>query len=65
MRRIGCPKRSSFKNWKDETKAKTQERMERGIRKRSSNARSEKMVIVGDRKKWNDIVRQAKAHSGL
>jgi len=40
--------------------------MERGSRKRSSGARSEKMERVGDRQeKWNDIVRQAKAHSGL
>jgi len=41
------------------------ERMERGSRKRSSSAGNEKMEKVGDRKKWNDIVRQAKAHSGL
>jgi hypothetical protein len=41
--------------------------MERGNRKRSSSARSEKMERVGDRqeKKWRDIVRQAKAHRGL
>ena len=40
--------------------------MERGSRKRSSSARSEKMERVGDRrKKWKDIVRQAKAHRGL
>ena len=39
--------------------------MERGSRKRSSSAGSEKMELVADRKKWKDIVRQAKAHSGL
>jgi len=50
----------------DETKGKTQERMERGSRKRPSSARREKMEkVVIDRKKWKDIVRQAKAHSGL
>ena len=32
-----------------ETKGKTQERMERGSRKRSSSAGSEKMERVGDR----------------
>jgi predicted Zn-dependent protease len=50
---------------RDETKGKAQERMERGSRKRSSSARSEKMERVGDRKKWKDVLRQAKAHSGL
>ena len=40
--------------------------MGRGSRKRSSSAGSEKMERVGDGlKKWKDIVRQAKAHSGL
>jgi len=52
---------------RDEKKGKTHERMERGSRKRSSSAvgvkRWRKLVI--DRKKWKDIVRQAKAHSGL
>ena len=33
----------------DETKGKTQERKERGSRKRSSSAGSEKMERVGDR----------------
>jgi hypothetical protein len=37
--------------------------MERRNRKRSSCAGSEKMERVGDG--WNDIVRQAKVHSGL
>jgi hypothetical protein len=41
--------------------------MERGIRKRSSSAGSEKMEreLVIDGKKWKDIFRQAKAHNGL
>ena len=39
--------------------------MEKGSRKRSSSVGSEKMEIVGGRKKWKDIFRQAKAHSGL
>jgi hypothetical protein len=48
---------------KDETKGKTQERMERGSRKRSSSAGSENMERVGDRQeKWKDIVQHAKAH---
>ena len=46
-------------------KGKTQERMVRRSRKRSSSARSEKMERVSDRKKWKDIVRLAKAHYGL
>ena len=51
---------------RDEKKGKTQEKMERGSRKRSSSAGSEKRrELVADRKKWKDIVRQAKAHSGL
>ena len=45
--------------------AKGKEGMERGSRKRSSSAGSEKMERFGDRKKWKDIVRQAKAHSGM
>jgi hypothetical protein len=40
--------------------------MERGSRKRSSSAKSEKMERVCDiGKKWRDVVRQAKAHSEL
>jgi hypothetical protein len=50
---------------RDETKRKTQERMEKIGRKRSSSTGSEKMEIVGDREKWRGIVRQVKAHSGL
>jgi hypothetical protein len=34
---------------RDETKGKTQERMQRGSRKRSSSAKSEKMERIGDR----------------
>ena len=48
-RRRGRPRRV----WKEE--------VERDL----PSARSEKMERVCDRKKWNDIVRQAKAHSGL
>jgi len=47
---------------RDEKKGKTQEKIERGSRKRSSSAGSEKMA---DRKKWKDIVRQDKVHSRL
>jgi len=47
---------------KDEKKGK----METGSRKRSSSVGSEKTERVGGRwEKWKDIVRQAKAHSGL
>jgi len=42
---------------RDETKRKTQERMERRSRKRSSSAGSGKMERVGDRTEWRDIVR--------
>ena len=34
---------------RDETKGKTQERMERGTRKKPSSAGSEKMERIGDR----------------
>jgi hypothetical protein len=50
---------------RDQTKRKTQERMERRSRKTSSSAGSEKMDRVGDRKKWRSIIRETKAHSGL
>ena len=50
---------------RDEKMGKTQEKMERR-RKRSSSAGSEKMERIGGSwKKWKDIVRQAKTHSGL
>ena len=41
--------------------------MERGSRNRSSSARREKKEreLVIDRRKWKDIVRQAKANIGL
>jgi hypothetical protein len=59
------PKKIYPRTGRDETKGKTQERMERECRKRSSRAGSEKMDRVGERKKWKDIVRQTKVHSGL
>jgi len=43
------PKRSSLKNWKGREEGKTQEKMVRGSRKRSSSAGSEKMERVGRR----------------
>jgi hypothetical protein len=45
---MGCPKRSSLKNW-NETKRKAQGRMDRRSRKRSSRAGSDKMERVGVR----------------
>jgi len=49
-RRIGCPKNNLHsRTGRDETKRKTQEKMERRSRKRSSGAGSEKMERVGDR----------------
>jgi hypothetical protein len=52
---------------RDETKRKTQERMERRSRKRSSQVlgvrRWRELVI--DREKLRGIILQAKAHSGL
>jgi len=49
-RRIGCPKRSSRKNWRgrDEEDGPGKE-MERRSRKRCSSAGSEMMERVGDR----------------
>jgi hypothetical protein len=38
-----------LKSGRDKTQGKTQERMERGSRKRSSSARSEKKERLGDR----------------
>jgi len=37
---------------------------ERVSRKISSSARSENMVRVGDREKWNDVVQKTKAKAG-
>jgi hypothetical protein len=44
---MGCPKDLHSRTGRDETKRKTQERMERRSRKRSSIAGSEKMGRVG------------------
>jgi len=57
-------------NWKhlhsrtgrDETKRKTQERMERNLQVLGVRIWRE---LVIDREKWRGIVQQAKAHSGL
>ena len=48
-------------------RGKTQEKMERGSRKRSSSAGGVRRwrELVADRKKWKDIARQAKVHGGL
>ena len=48
-RRIGCPKRSSLKNWKGREEGEDPEKDGRGSRKRSSSAGSEKMERVGGR----------------
>ena len=45
----GCTKNLHSKTGRDETKRKTQERIERRRRKRSSSAGSEKMERVGDK----------------
>jgi hypothetical protein len=47
--RIGCPKRSSLKNWKGREEEEDPGKMERGSRKRSSSAGSERMERVGGR----------------
>jgi len=49
LRRTRSPKDLHPRTGRDETKGKTQERMERGSRKRSSGAGSEKMERDGDR----------------
>jgi hypothetical protein len=48
-RRIGCPKRSSPKNYKRRDEGEDPGKEERGSRKRSSSAGREKMERVGDR----------------
>jgi len=47
--RIGCPKRSSLKNWKEREEGEDPGKMEKGSRKSSSSAGSEKMERVGGR----------------
>jgi len=46
---MGCPKDLHSRTRRDEKKGKTQEKMGRGNRKRSSSAGSEKMERVGGR----------------
>jgi hypothetical protein len=48
-KRIGCPKDLHSRTERDETKRKTQDRLERRRRKRYSSVGSEKMETVGDR----------------
>jgi hypothetical protein len=51
------PRKDLHSTGRDETKRKTQERMERRSGKRSSSVGSEKMERVGDRwDKWRGIV---------
>ena len=54
-----------LRNGRDE-EGKTQKKMERGSRKDLQVLGVRRWrELVADRKKWKDIVRQAKAHSGL
>jgi len=51
---------------RDEKEEKTQEKMERGSKRGLQVLGVRRWSeLVADRKKWKDIVRQAKAHSGL
>ena len=51
---------------RDEKKEKTKERVERGSRRDLQVLGVRRWrELVADRKKWKDLVRQAKAHSGL
>jgi len=67
QRKIRCPKRSSFKNWKGQGKGedpgKDGKRKQKEIVKCWGVRRWRKLVV--DRKKWKDIVQQATAHSRL
>jgi hypothetical protein len=68
MEEVRMPKKDIHsRTGRDETKRKTQERIKRRSRKRSSSDGSEKMEreLMIDREKWRGIVRQAKAHSRL
>jgi len=57
------PKKSSLKNWKGREEGKRwKEEVERDLQVLGVRRWKE---LVADRKKWKDIFRQAKAHSGL
>jgi len=61
------PKSSSLKNWKgreegEDPRKRWKEKVERDVQVLGVRRWRE---LVADRKKWKDIVRQAKAHSGL
>jgi hypothetical protein len=65
-RKIRCPKSSSLKTGRDETKRKNQERMERRNRRdlQVLEVRRWRELLI-DMGKWRGIIRQAKAHNGL
>jgi hypothetical protein len=67
MEGIGCPKRSSLKNWKgrdvgEDPGKDGKKEVERDLQVLGVRRWRE---LVTDRKKWKDIFRQVKAHSGL
>jgi hypothetical protein len=64
-RRIGCPKKIFTQELEGTRRRGKPREGKRGSGKRSLSARSEKMERVGERQQWKDVVRQAKAHSGL
>jgi len=56
------PKRSSLKNWKGREEGEWKEEVERDLQVLGVRRWRE---LVADRKKWKEIFRQARVHSGL